>query len=565
MFQNEASHLNGLHSISTPQSIRSALSSRYTNMAAADAGSRGTIPGSVSSIASSPRTPRHQGSPIRSFFGSLAHQISTASSASDVFGMKRRRTRTTSSRSSLRGSRYVIVTESTGISPNLASTQSLEKTLPAEVEFRRRKPFGDIQTEPVSVSVQELEKPDIYDNPNYIDSITSADSGKSLLRRTTSVPHDYHYTSSLKEKPKHVREIFADFMPQEEKLDAEIDERDEVRELMKTTDRKQWKKTLEDLLEQPEYTDTAESNSSRTGLLAKFARAIASGELDLKDLPEGVYDEIEESQFTDSELSESDLKEEKRMYMKNLFILSFSFMFVFTAYLSIRNLQSSLNHKSGLGLYSLSSVYACLFFGCLFATSIVQKLRPKITMCLMMNGFLLYVVANFYPQYYTLIPVSAIAGFCLAGLWTAHATYLTNISIRYAELTQEDLPIVLSRFNGIFYSTFQCAQIIGGIISSMILMSEPVHHVENSSNSTEISMENSLMDNLSLGLGVKDTSMCGAHYCHSNAVSGFCVDIDRKMVYILIGIYTAIALAGILLLVFGLEKLEVSKQSACQM
>lgn len=483
------------------------------------------------------------GSRLGTLFGAFFHQ----SNQSKAEQPKRPRTISQNTTQSQSGSlsQWVIITESASIMPNLASVVSLEKTLPDEVQWDHQKPFGDLDETNVSASVQQLEKPDIYDDPDYTDTVKSTDSNSSL-RRTFSMPPDYHYRPYRNRKLQHCKEIFADFTPKSEKSSFE-DMHDEVE------DKQYWKQTMEDLLEQPEYTDTTESTSSRAGLLAKAAREIA---MDKKTAlagvrKEDVIDEVDEE-------SDVMLRREKRRYTKNLIVLSISFMCVFTAYLSLRNLQSSLNHEGGLGLYALSSVYGFLFIGCMFATTVVEKLRPKTTMVVMFNGFLLYVLANFYPSYYTLIPVSCVVGCCLAGLWTAHATYLTNMSLRYAEMTAEPLSDVLSHFNGIFFTFFQFAQIIGGIISSVVLMKEPVHHEPNINSSMEIYMENSQLDNLSADLGLDDLSQCGSNFCHSEAVNAFSVNIESRLIYILVGIYTCFAVIGIVLLFTCLDKLEVS-------
>lgn len=83
--------------------------------------------------------------------------------------------------------------------------------------------------------------------------------------------------------------------------------------------------------------------------------------------------------------------------------------------------------------------------------------------------FTLFIAANYHPRYYTLVPAAFLVGFSMAVIWTAEATYLTNISVCYAELTGKALQNVVSNFNGIFYGIFGTSQIAGGIISATIL------------------------------------------------------------------------------------------------
>lgn len=111
-------------------------------------------------------------------------------------------------------------------------------------------------------------------------------------------------------------------------------------------------------------------------------------------------------------------------YFKNLIVLSVGFMLVFTAFSSLRNLQSSINHDNGLGLMSLSVMYAAYLLGCLLAPMVIQHCRPKKAIVLALIPVILFTLANFYPSYYTLIPASALVGFGNANIWTAQVWFI---------------------------------------------------------------------------------------------------------------------------------------------
>ena len=144
-------------------------------------------------------------------------------------------------------------------------------------------------------------------------------------------------------------------------------------------------------------------------------------------------------------------------------------------------------------MYTLSTVYASLFGGCIFATTIVQRLRPKRTMMLCFSGILVYILANFYPSFYTIIPAAVLVGLSLSNMWTAHATYLTNIAATYAECTGIKLGESLSKFNGIFFLFFQTSQVVGGIASSLVLMNSQTHHDVGETNETYYDWKTSLI------------------------------------------------------------------------
>ena len=113
----------------------------------------------------------------------------------------------------------------------------------------------------------------------------------------------------------------------------------------------------------------------------------------------------------DDFLSASDNRKEKRKINKNIVIVSCGFLFLFTAFQSLQNLQSSLNPDEGLGLASLCVIYASLILSCIFVPPfLIGRLGCKWTLVLAMTGYVLYTVANYYANWYTLIPASIIIG-----------------------------------------------------------------------------------------------------------------------------------------------------------
>ena len=110
-------------------------------------------------------------------------------------------------------------------------------------------------------------------------------------------------------------------------------------------------------------------------------------------------------------MSPEERKKEKRKITKNVYIISFGFLFLFTAFQSLQNLQSSLNKDKGLGLASLSVIYGALILSCIFVPPIViGRLGCKWTLVISMMGYVLYTVSNYYARWGTLIPASIIIG-----------------------------------------------------------------------------------------------------------------------------------------------------------
>ena len=107
-------------------------------------------------------------------------------------------------------------------------------------------------------------------------------------------------------------------------------------------------------------------------------------------------------------------------------ITRFCFLFVFSQ--GISNLQSSINCDEGLGVASLATIYGTLIFSAIFVPSfVIRHLGLKWTLVASMSCYTLYMVANFYPDWYTLIPASVLVGLGAAPLWSAKCTYLTTI------------------------------------------------------------------------------------------------------------------------------------------
>jgi len=319
---------------------------------------------------------------------------------------------------------------------------------------------------------------------------------------------------------------------------------------------------MPDLVEGPEGNTLTAQASDRKNL-ATAALALIRGDYRSHEAKEA-------AKLTETKIPETifDERAEQRRYMKNLIIISMSFFFIFMAYMAIRNLQSSLNAGGGLGLYALSSVYAGLFTGSFFTTTIVQRLGPKRALTLSMLSFISYNAANFYPRFYTLLPMSVVVGFCLAVLWTAHATYLTNIAVGYAKLTNAQTTNVLGRFNGIFFAFFQVAQIAGGLITSLLLTSSSSTNTSlnlagtNQTNLTEFMFTDVWYGNQSMDIdanisGIK-LNRCGSSYCPSQGSPTKQVKNapDPTIVLILLGIFLVSTVTGVVILVLFLDPLE---------
>ncbi|XP_041348887.1 protein unc-93 homolog A-like [Gigantopelta aegis] len=175
--------------------------------------------------------------------------------------------------------------------------------------------------------------------------------------------------------------------------------------------------------------------------------------------------------FVDS--SRSELPPRKPPSMKKPFrqslVVSFSFMFVFAAYLSIQNLQSSLNHEQGLGVTSLACLYGAIILSGTLSPSVIRLIGAKRSLVLAWICHILYTATNFYPHWLTLIPSSILLGFSSGPMWTSQGLYLTSCGEAYAFDQGKSLYGILSTLNSIFFTCYESTDLFGNIISSVIL------------------------------------------------------------------------------------------------
>ena len=154
---------------------------------------------------------------------------------------------------------------------------------------------------------------------------------------------------------------------------------------------------------------------------------------------------------------------------KNLVVLSVSFMLLFTAFISLQTLQSSLHAHSNIGVISLSCYYGSTLVSCFIAPGIVTKLTSKWTICLACAFYLLHMVSHFHPELYILIPSSVLLGTITGPMWSAQSTYLTTLAISYAQASGQVMEVAISSFNEIFFGFLQTSQVWGNLLSASVL------------------------------------------------------------------------------------------------
>ncbi|XP_072907738.1 protein unc-93 homolog A isoform X2 [Hemitrygon akajei] len=224
---------------------------------------------------------------------------------------------------------------------------------------------------------------------------------------------------------------------------------------------------------------------------------------------------------------------------KNAVIVSFGFLLLFTAYGGLQTVQSSLNSDEGLGLASLSVIYAALITSSMFLPPIMIKyFGCKWTIVMSMCCYVTFSIGNFHPSWYTLIPTAVILGLGGAPLWSAKCTYLTICGNRYAEKFNKLPENVVNHYFGIFFLIFQSSAVWGNLMSSLIFQ-----YTSNEANITE-----------------EHLSYCGAANCpaydsmlNTNVTQ---TSYPASTIYLLSGVYTGVGLSGVIFVAIFLDQLD---------
>ena len=210
----------------------------------------------------------------------------------------------------------------------------------------------------------------------------------------------------------------------------------------------------------------------------------------------------------------------QRFAYRNLYAVSIAFMLVFSAFIGIQNLQSSLNAQ--LGVVSLSVTYAFYFFIGFMTPGIVRFLGTKYSLLFGFICHVIYIASNYYPEYYTLVPTSILLGIGSGPVWAGLSTHLATTAITLAPYVSDSIDVLISKFTGIFFFIFQLTQLFGNIVSSLVLFP--------------------------YGESKNDTT---PDVCDNTEAS----DLEPELKYILFSIYLGFDIAGITVLLIFVSKL----------
>ncbi|XP_074541238.1 protein unc-93 homolog A isoform X1 [Halichoeres trimaculatus] len=204
-------------------------------------------------------------------------------------------------------------------------------------------------------------------------------------------------------------------------------------------------------------------------------------------------------------------------------------------------MKSSLNAEDGMGVASLSVIYASIIISSMFLPPImIKNLGCKWTICVGMACYVSYSFGNLYPGWYTLIPTSVILGLGGSPLWSAKCTYLTISGNLQAAKEGKKGSDVINQYFGIFFFIFQSSAVWGNLMSSLIFGQD-----------TEIA-----------DIPEEELLTCGAADCglFVNA-TGTVNKPAQKLVWTLVGCYIGVGVLAILIVAIFLDNIDHDQTS----
>ena len=280
---------------------------------------------------------------------------------------------------------------------------------------------------------------------------------------------------------------------------------------------------------------------------------------------------------------------ERRDIRRSLLHLSFVFFLIYTPYRCLECIQSSLNFEEGLGALSIGILQGGNFVSCLLiGAPFVYTFGPKWSLFVSFFAHTLFIVANYFPTWATMLPSSVLVGVMSAIIWISQGTYVTILAQRYADCSKQDLMLILSKFSAVFHLFWGASSPVGNLLASLILgytrdddlndchdVNGELFRVSNDSqgymtlaprtydaNDTELTRTSANLTDCHHPVEIeRNTDVCGANHCpymseHLEALE----KPNKQLVYLLMSAFLLFNLLGVVLCAF-IKPLETARNS----
>ncbi|GBM46869.1 Protein unc-93 A [Araneus ventricosus] len=125
----------------------------------------------------------------------------------------------------------------------------------------------------------------------------------------------------------------------------------------------------------------------------------------------------------------------KLRIIKNLIVISLSFLFLKTGDEGLLMLQTTMNKEKGVGIISMAVTFISYgLTSLLFSSFIVKKLGAKNSLLLAIITCLPFIASNFYPTWITMLPSAIFRGFGNSLLWASQCTYFNEASVLFCKI-----------------------------------------------------------------------------------------------------------------------------------
>ncbi|XP_014290240.1 UNC93-like protein MFSD11 isoform X2 [Halyomorpha halys] len=154
---------------------------------------------------------------------------------------------------------------------------------------------------------------------------------------------------------------------------------------------------------------------------------------------------------------------DKRLF--NVLHLGLGFMFVFTAFQTLGNIERTILESvtkddpsfNGNAYISLAVIYTFFALGNWLSPSLIASIGPRMSMVIGSFTYLLFIASFFKPMTWLLYFASVIMGLGASIIWTGQGNYLT--------LNSDDT--TMSRNSGVFWALLQCSMLFGNFFVYM--------------------------------------------------------------------------------------------------